>query len=83
MSGEVILMTLLGGVGTFLGPIIGAALVLTIQNYLASTAIPVTIFIGVAFILCVMVFRRGIVGEIDNLMRREWSFGSSRKKVEA
>ncbi|HEY8381267.1 MAG TPA: branched-chain amino acid ABC transporter permease [Microvirga sp.] len=83
MSGEVILMTLLGGVGTFLGPMIGAALVLTIQNYLASTAIPVTIFIGVAFILCVMVFRRGIVGEIDGLMRREWSIGSSRKKVEA
>jgi branched-chain amino acid transport system permease protein len=83
MSGEVILMTLLGGVGTFLGPIIGAALVLTIQNYMASTAVPVTIFIGAAFITCVMLFRRGIVGEIDALIRRGWSIGRSRKeKVE-
>ena len=72
MSGEVILMTLLGGVGTYLGPIIGAALVLTIQNYMASTSIPVSIFIGVAFIVCVMLFRKGIVGEIDAFLRRTW-----------
>jgi len=83
MSGEVILMTLLGGVGTFLGPIIGAALVLTIQNYMASTAVPVTIFIGAAFIICVMLFRKGIVGEIDSFMRRERvSSWSGKEKVE-
>lgn len=70
MSGEVILMTMLGGVGTFLGPLVGAALVLTIQNYLASTTIPVTIFIGGAFVACVMLFRRGIVGEILHLLDR-------------
>jgi branched-chain amino acid transport system permease protein len=80
MSGEVILMTLLGGVGTFLGPVIGAALVLTIQNYMASTSVPVTIFIGAAFIICVMLFRRGIVGEIDALLRRDWAGGWSRKQ---
>ncbi len=83
MSGEVILMTLLGGVGTFLGPIIGAAFVLTMQNYLASTNVPISIFIGTAFILCVMLFRRGIVGEIENLIRRERTDGwNSKEKVE-
>jgi len=76
-------MTLLGGVGTFLGPVIGAALVLTIQNYMASTSVPVTIFIGAAFIICVMLFRKGIVGEIDALLRRQWTGSwSRREKVE-
>lgn len=70
MSGEVILMTMLGGVGTFFGPLVGAALVLVIQNYLASTAVPVTIFIGGAFVACVMLFRRGIVGEIGQRLAR-------------
>jgi branched-chain amino acid transport system permease protein len=82
MSGEVILMTLLGGVGTFLGPVIGAALVLAIQNYMASTAVPVTIFIGLAFIVCVMLFRTGIVGEIITFLPRGWLNGSDHMKVE-
>ncbi|MEE1655482.1 branched-chain amino acid ABC transporter permease [Microvirga sp. CF3062] len=82
MSGEVILMTLLGGVGTFLGPVIGAALVLTIQNYMASTAIPVSIFIGLAFITCVMLFRKGIVGEIIAILPSASSSGSDRRKLE-
>lgn len=82
MSGEVILMTLLGGVGTFLGPVIGAALVLTIQNYMASTAVPVTIFIGLAFIICVMLFRKGIVGEIIAFLPSAWLNGSDRQKVD-
>jgi branched-chain amino acid transport system permease protein len=47
---------------------VGATLVLSIQNYLASTTIPVTIFIGGAFVACVMLFRRGIVGEIIHLL---------------
>lgn len=63
MSGEVILMTLLGGIGTLVGPIFGAGLVVTLQNYLATSSFPVTIITGVVFMVCVLVFRRGIVGE--------------------
>ena len=63
MSGEVILMTLLGGIGTLLGPVIGAGLVVSIQNSLATSAFPVTVITGVIFMVCVLVFRRGIVGE--------------------
>ncbi|APO78985.1 high-affinity branched-chain amino acid ABC transporter permease protein LivM 2 (plasmid) [Rhizobium etli 8C-3] len=63
MSGEVILMTLLGGIGTLIGPIFGAGLVVTLQNYLATSEFPVTIITGVVFMICVLIFRRGIVGE--------------------
>lgn len=65
MSGEVILMTLLGGIGTMAGPIAGAALVVALQNYLATSRLPVTIVTGAIFMICVLVFRRGIVGEIQ------------------
>ena len=64
MSGEVILMTLLGGIGTMVGPIVGATLVVTLQNTLATSGFPVTIATGIIFMICVLVFRRGIVGEI-------------------
>ncbi|HEY0836152.1 MAG TPA: branched-chain amino acid ABC transporter permease [Azospirillum sp.] len=64
MSGEVVLMTLLGGMGTMFGPAVGAALVITLQNYLAATNLPVTVVIGTIFVVCVLLFRRGIVGEI-------------------
>ncbi len=65
MSGEVILMTLLGGVGTFLGPIVGAGIVSSLQDLLADkVGAWVTVIIGVIFVLCVMSFRRGIVGEV-------------------
>jgi len=63
MSGEVILMTLLGGIGTLIGPIFGAGLVVTLQNYLATSEFPVTIVTGVVFMVCVLIFRRGIIGE--------------------
>ncbi|GAA4166687.1 branched-chain amino acid ABC transporter permease [Shinella granuli] len=63
MSGEVILMTLLGGIGTMIGPIVGAGLVVTLQNYLATSDFPVTIVTGIVFMACVLLFRRGIVGE--------------------
>jgi len=63
MSGEVILMTLLGGIGTLIGPIFGAGLVVTLQNYLATSEFPVTIITGVVFMVCVLIFRRGIIGE--------------------
>ncbi|WP_371877988.1 branched-chain amino acid ABC transporter permease [Shinella zoogloeoides] len=63
MSGEVILMTLLGGIGTMIGPVVGAGLVVTLQNYLATSDFPVTIVTGIVFMVCVLLFRRGIVGE--------------------
>jgi branched-chain amino acid transport system permease protein len=63
MSGEVILMTLLGGIGTLIGPIFGAGLVVTLQNYLATSQFPVTIVTGVVFMVCVLLFRRGLIGE--------------------
>ncbi|HYF89292.1 branched-chain amino acid ABC transporter permease [Azospirillum sp.] len=64
MSGEVVLMTLLGGMGTLLGPVVGAGLVVTLESYLASTSLPVPVVIGCIFVVCVLVFRRGIVGEL-------------------
>jgi branched-chain amino acid transport system permease protein len=65
-SGEVILMTLLGGSGTFLGPVIGANLVVTLQEYLSDlVGAWVSVIIGVVFVVCVMIFRRGIAGEIQ------------------
>lgn len=63
MSGEVILMTLLGGIGTLAGPVFGAGLVVTLQNYLATSDFPVTIITGIVFMVCVLLFRRGLVGE--------------------
>lgn len=63
MSGEVVLMTLLGGIGTLIGPIFGAGLVVTLQNYLATSSFPVTIITGAVFMICVLLFRRGLVGE--------------------
>ena len=64
MSGEVILMTLLGGLATFLGPVTGAAIVISLQDGLADRAGSwVTVIIGVIFVICVLLFRRGIIGE--------------------
>ncbi|WBU61854.1 branched-chain amino acid ABC transporter permease [Paracoccus albus] len=63
-SGEVILMTLLGGIGTMAGPIVGAGVIVTLQNYLATSDFPVTIVTGIVFMVCVLLFRRGLVGEI-------------------
>jgi branched-chain amino acid transport system permease protein len=70
-SGEVILMTLLGGTGTFFGPVVGAAIVLTLQEYLSDVVGGwVTAIIGVIFVACVLSFRRGIVGELAALQLR-------------
>ncbi len=63
-SGEVILMTLLGGTGTFFGPVLGAAIIVTLQHYLSDLVGGwVTAIIGAIFVACVLSFRRGIVGE--------------------
>jgi branched-chain amino acid transport system permease protein len=65
-SGEVILMTLLGGTGTFFGPVVGAAIVVTLQEYLSDLVGGwVTAIIGAIFVACVLAFRRGIVGELS------------------
>jgi branched-chain amino acid transport system permease protein len=70
MSGEVVLMTLLGGLGTVFGPVVGAFLLSTIEHYLAQLGAWVTIVQGVIFVICVLAFRRGVVGEIARLIRR-------------
>ena len=70
-SGEVILMTLLGGTGTFFGPVVGAAVVVTLQEYLSDIVGGwVTVIIGAVFVACVLLFRRGIVGELAALRLR-------------
>jgi branched-chain amino acid transport system permease protein len=69
MSGEVVLMTLVGGLGTIFGPVVGAAVIVTMQNYLAELGAWVTVIQGVIFVACVLAFRRGVVGEIGNLLK--------------
>ena len=70
MSGEVVLMTLLGGMGTVFGPVVGAAVIISMQNYLAQLGAWVTIVQGVIFVICVLAFRRGIVGEIGHWLKK-------------
>ncbi|OYX02496.1 MAG: branched-chain amino acid ABC transporter permease [Rhizobiales bacterium 32-66-8] len=69
MSGEVILMTLVGGLGTVLGPVVGAAIIVTMQNYLAGLGEWVLVIQGVIFVLAVSLFRRGIVGEVNGFLQ--------------
>jgi branched-chain amino acid transport system permease protein len=70
MSGEVVLMTLVGGMGTLFGPVVGAAIIVTMQNYLAELGSWVTIVQGFIFVVCVLAFRRGIIGEISNWLKK-------------
>jgi branched-chain amino acid transport system permease protein len=70
MSGEVVLMTLLGGMGTVFGPVVGAAIVVAMQNYLASLDEWVVVIQGAIFVVAVLLFRRGIVGEINVFVAR-------------
>jgi branched-chain amino acid transport system permease protein len=69
MSGEVVLMTLVGGLGTVFGPVVGAFIIVAMQTYLAEFGQWVTVIQGTIFIACVLLFRRGIVGEIASLLR--------------
>ena len=64
MSGEVVLMTLLGGMGTIFGPVVGAFTIISLEHYLADRGQWVTVITGAIFVVCVLAFRRGIVGEI-------------------
>src|SRR5207302_2282122 len=70
MSGEVVLMTLLGGLGTVFGPVAGALAVVAMENYLAQLGAWVTVAQGAIFVLCVLSFRRGVIGEIARLIGR-------------
>jgi branched-chain amino acid transport system permease protein len=70
MSGEVVLMTLVGGLGTVFGPVAGALVVLAMENYLAQLGAWVTIVQGVIFVVCVLTFRRGIVGELGRFLKK-------------
>ncbi|MFD1710572.1 branched-chain amino acid ABC transporter permease [Ottowia flava] len=70
MSGEVVLMTILGGMGTIFGPVVGAAVIVTMQNYLAELGAWVTVIQGAIFVICVLLFRRGIMGELGALLKK-------------
>ncbi|MGV6871110.1 branched-chain amino acid ABC transporter permease [Pseudochelatococcus sp. B33] len=70
MSGEVVLMTLVGGMGTIFGPVIGATIVVSMQNYLATFGAWVPIIQGIVFVICVMLFREGIIGVLSRWIRR-------------
>ena len=70
MSGEVVLMTLLGGMGTIFGPLVGAAIVVTLHFYLAELGAWVTIVQGTIFVVCVLLFREGIVGVLARRLKR-------------
>jgi branched-chain amino acid transport system permease protein len=69
MSGEVVLMTLLGGLGTIFGPVMGALIVTAMENYLAQFGAWVTVTQGVIFMLCVLAFRRGVIGEVGGKLK--------------
>jgi len=70
MSGEVVLMTLLGGLGTVFGPVVGAFIIITMENYLAALGQWVTVIQGAIFVACVLAFRRGIIGELGHWLKK-------------
>ncbi|RXT53790.1 branched-chain amino acid ABC transporter permease [Bosea sp. Tri-44] len=70
MSGEVVLMTLVGGLGTVFGPIVGAIVIVSMQNFLATLGAWVTVVQGVVFVICVLLFREGIVGMIAKWIKK-------------
>jgi branched-chain amino acid transport system permease protein len=70
MSGEVVLMTLVGGLGTVFGPVLGAAIIVSMANYLAQLGAWVTVVQGAIFVICVLTFRRGIVGELGHFLKK-------------
>ena len=70
MSGEVVLMTLLGGMGTVFGPVVGAFIIIAMENYLSELGAWVTIAQGIIFVVCVLAFRRGIMGELEAWLRK-------------
>jgi branched-chain amino acid transport system permease protein len=69
-SGEVILMVLLGGLGTVFGPVVGAVVIVCVESFLAQLGGWVTVVQGGLFVVCVLAFRRGIIGELSRLLHR-------------
>ncbi len=76
-SGDVLLMTLLGGIGTLFGPTVGAVVMVSMENYLAQFGSWVTVIEGVIFVVCVLTFRRGIVGELARFFPRWFADGGA------
>ncbi|WP_429819272.1 branched-chain amino acid ABC transporter permease [Ensifer sp. B1-9] len=72
MSGEAILMTLLGGMGTLIGPVVGASIIVGLEHFLSTSGLPITFVIGLSFVVCVMVFRRGVFGELKAMLERRY-----------
>jgi len=70
MSGEIVLITLVGGLGTLFGPVVGASVIIAMQQYLAGFGQWVTVIQGVIFVVCVLTFRRGVIGEIAHYFKR-------------
>ena len=70
MSGLIVLMTLVGGLGTVFGPVVGAFVIIAMQQYLAGFGQWVTVIQGVIFVSCVLLFRRGLIGEIAHFFKR-------------
>jgi branched-chain amino acid transport system permease protein len=70
MSGEVVLMTLLGGLGTVFGPVVGALVIIGMENYLSQLGSWVTVTQGVIFVVCVLTFRRGVIGELGRVLKK-------------
>ena len=70
MSGEVVLMTLLGGLGTVFGPVVGALIIVAMENYLAQLGSWVTVTQGIVFVVCVLTFRRGVIGELGRWLKK-------------
>jgi len=70
MSGEVVLMTLLGGLGTVFGPVVGAFVIIAMESYLSELGQWVTIAQGIIFVICVLAFRRGIIGELGHWLKK-------------
>jgi len=77
LSGEVVLMTLLGGIGTLFGPVVGASLIISLESMLAGSEFPLQIILGLIFIFCVLSFSRGIVGEATRILSRKNSLPNS------
>ncbi|AHG64157.1 branched-chain amino acid ABC transporter permease [Advenella mimigardefordensis] len=73
LSGLVVLMALLGGIGTFFGPLIGAGIVVALESVLATSDLPTPVLTGTVFVLCVLLFRRGVVGEMAEYVRKRTS----------
>jgi branched-chain amino acid transport system permease protein len=70
MSGEVVLMTLLGGMGTVFGPVVGAFIMIGLEHFLAQLGAWITVVQGAIFVVCVLTFRRGVIGELGRVLRK-------------